>query len=146
MAFHFYTNKFRSYDIYFSNSSATATSKYHIDISILCRVLYPSTNDPSRTGSLQVSMATVKRCDCASTRALSTKIRASALSPAKARHTCESRRPILEGVMRVSCSFMADLLSQPNTTISLPFTPTAQVPDETQDTAVYNTEMFEYLF
>lgn len=70
----------------------------------------------------------MRRCDWASNRALSTRMRASALRPAKARHTCVSMRPILDGVMRVSCSFMADLFSQPRTTTSLPLTPTAQVP------------------
>lgn len=62
-------------------------------------------------------------------RALSIRIRASALSPAKARQTWLSTRPILEGVIRVSWSFMAERFSQPRTTMDLPFTPTAQVPE-----------------
>lgn len=69
-----------------------------------------------------------RRCDWASIRALSTRMRASALRPAKARHTCVSTRPILDGVMRVSWSFIAERFSQPSTTTSWPLTPTAQVP------------------
>jgi hypothetical protein len=37
-------------------------------------------------------------------------------------------RPIFEGVMRVSWSFMALRFSQPRTTILSPLTPTAHVP------------------
>lgn len=44
----------------------------------------------------------------------------------------------LEGVMRVSCSFMADFFSQPSTTISEPLTATAQVPRLTASRA-YST-------
>lgn len=79
--------------------------------------------------SIVTGSSTVRRCDCASNRALSTSMRASAFRPAKARQTCVSTRPIFEGVMRVSCSFMADRFSQPSTTMSFPLTPTAQVPN-----------------
>ena len=79
--------------------------------------------------SIVTGSSTVRRCDCASNRALSTSMRASAFRPAKARQTCVSTRPIFEGVMRVSCSFIADRFSQPNTTIFFPLTPTAQVPN-----------------
>ncbi|KAK4650714.1 hypothetical protein QC762_0112900 [Podospora pseudocomata] len=65
-------------------------------------------------------------------------MRASALRPAKARQTCVSMRPILEGVMRVSWSFMAERFSQPRTTTSWPLTPTAQVPRLTASPA-YST-------
>lgn len=78
--------------------------------------------------SMVTGSSTVNRWDWASNLALSTKIRASALSPAKARHTWVSIRPIFEGVIRVSCSFIADRFSQPRTTMSLPLTPTAHVP------------------
>jgi len=78
--------------------------------------------------SIVTGSSTVRRCDCASNRALSTRMRASAFRPAKARQTWESTNEILEGVMRVSCSFMAERFSHPRTTMSLPLTPTAQVP------------------
>lgn len=105
------------------------------------RVLMPNGRTPPRcvyrcctpaTCFVMYSMVTgssrFRRCDCASSRALSTRIRASALRPAKARQTWVSMRPILDGVMRVSCSFMAERFSQPSTTMSLPLTPTAHVP------------------
>ena len=78
--------------------------------------------------SIVTGSSTVRRCDCASNRALSTSMRASAFRPAKARQTCVSTRPIFEGVIRVSCSFIADRFSHPSTTIPFPLTPTAQVP------------------
>jgi hypothetical protein len=78
--------------------------------------------------SMDAGSSTVSLWDCASNRALSTRMRASALRPAKARQTWVSRSWILDGVIRVSCSFMADRFSHPSTTTSLPLTPTAQVP------------------
>lgn len=105
------------------------------------RVLMPNGRTPPRcvyrcctpaTCFVMYSMVTgssrFRRCDWASNLALSTRMRASALRPAKARQTWVSMRPILEGVMRVSCSFIAERFSQPSTTISLPLTPTAHVP------------------
>lgn len=78
--------------------------------------------------SIETGSSTVRRCDCASNLALSMRILASAFRPAKARQTWVSTSPIFEGVIRVSWSFIADLFSHPKTTISFPFTPTAQVP------------------
>ena len=78
--------------------------------------------------SMVTASSTVRRCDWASIRALSIRMRASALRPAKARQTWLSTRPIFDGVMRVSWSFIADRFSQPRTTIDLPLTPTALVP------------------
>lgn len=72
--------------------------------------------------------STVSRCDWASNRALSMRMRASAFRPAKASVTWWSSTAILDGVMRVSWSLRAERFSQPRTTMSLPFTPTAQVP------------------
>lgn len=88
--------------------------------------------------SMVTGSSTVNRWDCASSRALSIRILASAFNPAKARQTCVSIRPIFDGVILVSCSFIADLFSQPRTTMSLPFTPTAQVPRLTASRA-YST-------
>ena len=80
--------------------------------------------------SIDTGSSTVNRWDCASRRALSTRIRASALRPAKARHTWLSTREILEGVILVSCSFIALLFSHPRTTMPSPLTPTAHVPGQ----------------
>ena len=88
--------------------------------------------------SMLTGSSTVSLWLWASRRALSMRMRASALRPAKARQTWSSTRPILEGVMRVSCSFMADFFSQPSTTISEPLTATAQVPRLTASRA-YST-------
>ena len=88
--------------------------------------------------SIVTGSSTVNRCDCASNLALSISIRASALRPAKARQTWVSTSPIFDGVILVSCSFIADRFSHPNTTISFPFTPTAQVPRLTASRA-YST-------
>ena len=88
--------------------------------------------------SIVTGSSTVNRWLCASNLALSTKIRASAFSPANAKYTCESMRPIFDGVIRVSCSFMADRFSHPSTTTSAPLTPTAQVPRLTASRA-YST-------
>lgn len=79
--------------------------------------------------SIVTGSSRFKRCDCASSLALSTRILASAFRPANARQTWVSMRPILEGVILVSCSFIADRFSHPRTTMSLPLTPTAHVPD-----------------
>jgi proteasome accessory factor C len=40
----------------------------------------------------------------------------------------DDQSPVLDGVIRVSWSFIAERFSQPSTTTSLPLTPTAQVP------------------
>ena len=88
--------------------------------------------------SIDTGSSTVNLCDCASNLALSTNILASAFSPAKARQTWLSTMEILEGVMRVSWSFIADRFSQPRTTMPLPLTATAQVPRLTASRA-YST-------
>ena len=96
--------------------------------------------------SIVTGSSTVRRCDCASTRALSTSMRASAFRPAKARQTCVSTRPIFDGVIRVSCNFIADRFSHPRTTMSFPLTPTAQVPKQPSLYQQYSVFQWVYLF